>query len=272
MMTSRAFRDARAKIALAMSLTNDAAAGQQSYFRARKAEAAYAKALRSVARHIGEIVGHFAAEEQQTILSAMLAKYAEVLRPWAHVTSRRMLADVARRDETEWHRIGQTMSRALREEVQRAPTGELFKMLQAEQVDLITSMPIEAAKRVHQWTMKGLEGAVRADEVTMQIMRTGEVTKNRAKLIARTEVARAASNLMQARATYVGSEGYIWRTAEDRYVRNVDGNPVGSHRKLNGKYIRWDAPPVASTDGSRAHAGQIYNCRCYPEPVIPEVI
>jgi hypothetical protein len=28
---------------------------------------------------------------------------------------------------------------------------------------------------------------------------------------------------------------------------------------------------VAGEQGEHAHAGMIYNCRCYPEPVIPEI-
>lgn len=248
--------------------TRDASGQRGQYFRARKAETEFAKMLRSVASQVGQIAKTFGAEDPVG-LQAMLDRYAVALRPWATITCRRMQADVDRRDQATWASLSKTMSRALSEEIKEAPTGKLFKELMAEQVHLITSLPIDAAKRVHEWTMKGIEGAVRADEVAAEIMRTGLVTKNRANLIARTEVARTASTLLQARATFVGSDGYIWRSSEDNDVRNKDGNPVGSHRLLNGKYIRWDSPPVASTNGARAHAGQIYACRCYPDPVIP---
>jgi uncharacterized protein with gpF-like domain len=42
-----------------------------------------------------------------------------------------------------------------------------------------------------------------------------------------------------------------------------------SHKAMNGKFVRWDSPPTLS-DGTTTHAGQIYNCRCYPDPVLPE--
>lgn len=242
--------------------------------RARKAEAIYARQLRGVARHIGEIVramapapGDMAAA---SLVRAALDAYSKALRPWATVASARMIADVSRRDEAIWFDLQRQMGKELRREIKNAPTGHMLRGMLAENVDLITSLPTQAAARVHRLTLSGLSEGNRAEDISREIMRTGHVTQGRAMLIARTEVARTASGLTEVRSLHVGSEGYIWRTAEDSDVRNQDGNPVGSHRLLNGKFIRWDSPPVASTSGERAHAGQIYNCRCYPEPVIPE--
>lgn len=249
--------------------TRDRTGQRGEYHKARKAENEFAKMLRSVASQVGAMARHFGAEDAPT-LESMLARYAEALRPWATVATRKMLADVDRRDEAFWAERSKTMSRELHKEIKQAPTGKLFQELMAEQVHLITSLPIEAAQRVHEWTIKGIEGAVRADEVAAQIMRTGLVTKNRANTIARTEVARTAAKLLEARATFVGSEGYVWRSSEDLDVRNKDGNPIGSHRLLNGKYFRWDSPPVASTTGVRAHPGTWVNCRCFADVQIPE--
>lgn len=172
-----------------------------------------------------------------------------------------MLADVNRRDQGAWREMAKEMSRSLRMEIESAPIGEVMHALLAEQVTLIKSIPIEAAQRVHKLTIEGLEGSRRANEISKEIMASGEVAKSRADLIARTEVARTASTLTQARAEYVGSDGYIWRTSGDTDVRH-------SHREMNGKFVRWDSPPTL--DGMKGHAGQFPNCRCYPEPVIPE--
>jgi SPP1 gp7 family putative phage head morphogenesis protein len=192
----------------------------------------------------------------------MLGKYAEALAPWAAQAAEQMLADVNHRDEQAWRSLAVEMSHALREEIRNAPTGQLMQALMAEQVTLIQSLPLEAAKRVHELTIAGLEDSTRASEIAKEIMRSGEVAESRATLIARTEVARSASTLTQARAEHIGSEGYIWRTSGDGDVRE-------SHKHMNGKFVRWDAPPTLS-DGTTTHAGQIFNCRCYPEPVIPE--
>jgi SPP1 gp7 family putative phage head morphogenesis protein len=173
-----------------------------------------------------------------------------------------MLAEVAIRDEGAWAQMARSMSRALRDEIRNAPTGRVLQAALADQVTLITSLPIEAGERVHKLTLEGLETGARADTIAAEIMRTSEVTQGRANLIARTEVSRTVSSLTQARAEHVGSTGYIWRTSQDSDVRP-------SHKKMSGKFVLWsDAPTL---DGLKGHAGALPNCRCFPEPVIPDI-
>lgn len=174
-----------------------------------------------------------------------------------------MIAEVARRDELAWAAIAKTMARALRQEIQSAPTGQLLRGYLDEQVHLITSLPLEAAQKVHEMTLAGQLTGERASTIAQRILNIGDVTASRARLIARTEVGRTASGLTQARAAHVGSEGYTWRTVHDHDVRP-------SHRKMEGKYVRWDAPPTL--DGLTGHAGALPNCRCYPEPIVPAII
>lgn len=219
-----------------------------------------------MARQVGNLIGGFdvvANPETVPTVRTMLEKYAEALEPWARATVTRMLAEVNQRDARMWAEQAQAMGLALRKELHQAPTGLAMRRLMEEQVTLITSLPRDAAERVHDLVIKGLENSVRADEIAREIKRSGQVTESRANLIARTEVARSASTLTQARAEHIGSEGYIWRTSGDSDVRH-------SHKQMEGKFVRWDSPPTLS-DGTTTHAGQIYNCRCYPEPVIPDL-
>ncbi|WP_288074655.1 phage minor head protein [Pseudomonas sp.] len=198
------------------------------------------------------------------MISSILRRYADALNDWAIATASRMLSDVDQQDRKAWAARTEEMGRALRDEIRNAPTGEALRGLMAEQVTLIKSIPLEAAKRVHELTLRGIEDSTRASEISREILRSGEVAESRARLIARTEVARTAANLTEARATSVGSVEYIWRTSGDSDVRE-------DHKDLNGKVFRWDTPPVADQhSGSRAHPGTIYNCRCYAEPIIPE--
>ncbi|NSX05080.1 phage head morphogenesis protein [Cupriavidus gilardii] len=194
-------------------------------------------------------------------IEQLLRRYAEALTPWAEATAARMLAEVNRRDEQAWMAQAKEMSRALQQEIRSAPTGATMRALMAEQVGLIRSIPIEAAERVHKLTIEGLENSSRASEISKAIQASGEVAKSRADLIARTEVARTASALTEARALHVGSPGYIWKTSGDSDVRD-------SHRKMNGQFVRWDDPPTL--DGMTGHAGQFPNCRCWCEVVVPE--
>ncbi|MBB4017370.1 SPP1 gp7 family putative phage head morphogenesis protein [Chelatococcus caeni] len=246
--------------------TRDRAAGrsQRSAFtRARKLEARYAAQLRRIARHVGEIVEAFPPGDPEALprLDAALQRYAETIRPWAEAVGQRMVSEIAARDERAWMQASREMAAELRREIRTAPTGQAMREALAEQVKLITSLPTEAAERVHRLTLEGIENASRASEIAKEIMRSGEVTESRANLIARTEVGRVSTELTKARAKHIGSTGYIWRTAGDSDVRD-------SHRRMAGKFVAWDDPPTL--DGLTGHAGALPNCRCYPEPVIPE--
>lgn len=232
--------------------------------RISRAEQVFARNLTRLAMHVGQMVSGVnpvANPAAVPTLTDMLRRYADALMPWAEATVASMVSDVNARDLAMWRTAGQQMSESMRREILGAPTGEAMRDLMASQVELIRSIPLEAAQRVHDLTIKGLENGPRAASIAEEIMRSGEVAKSRAMLIARTEVARTASTLTQARAEHVGSEGYIWRSSKDGDVRK-------SHKKMAGQFVRWDEPPTL--DNLTGHAGCLPNCRCYPEPVLPD--
>lgn len=237
------------------------------WLQARRAESSYQTRLLGVARQIEAIIKGFSEagkpKDPNKIIEALF-DYADLITPWARSVASYMIADVGRRNTKAWKEIGEEMGKALKAELEQAPTGRIYGALMQEQVDLITSLPREAAQRVHRLTQQALIESTRAEDIAKEIMRTGEVTKNRAKLIARTEVARTASNLTEARALFAGSEGYIWRTSGDGDVRDT-------HKHMNGKYVRWDSPPKTDKNLAPYHAGQGPNCRCYPEPILPDL-
>lgn len=231
----------------------------------RKVEKQYERQLRRVAHEVGRIVEGYdptiAADLAQ--LQADLRKYSDLLRPWAKRTAQRVVEAIDQQDRAAWWKRGDELSRNLRVEIEGAPTGDILRAFLEENVGLITSIPIEAGQRAHRLVVNAMvAGNERAREIASEIARTSEVTKSRATLIARTEVARTSSGLTQARAEHIGSTHYIWRTARDGDVRH-------SHRLMEGKVIAWAEAPTLS-DGTTTHAGQIYNCRCWPEPIVAE--
>lgn len=76
-----------------------------------------------------------------------------------------------------------------------------------------------------------------------------DITKNKARLIARDQVNKLNGSLTRMRQKELGVEEYIWRTSRDERVRN-------SHLELEGTVHDWDDPP------SVGHPGQDINCRC----------
>ena len=242
-------------------------AQRSKFARVRGAQVEYERKLRRVARTVGAVVRGLGEGDPVGSASAIreaLLRYSAVVSQWARRAAATMLSEVQRRDSDAWASLAKTMSRELNREIQSAPTGEVMRSLMEEQVALITSLPTEAAQRVHELALKSMETGARADEIATEIMRSGEVTASRAASIARTETARASSVLVQARSEHVGSIGYIWRTSRDGDVRP-------DHKRLEGQFILWSEPPIADLrSGTRAHAGCIWECRCWPEPVVPE--
>ena len=254
---------------------------REAFAETRNAERWYGIQLRKLARHIDELVRGINPNNRDDLITLryVLERYSDLVKPWARTMAKRMLDDVSRRDIRAWNLHAKAMGEEMRREILNAPTGEMMRGLMDDQVSLITSLPLQAAQRVHELSMGNLYSGARAAEVAKQLMETGQVTKSRAETIARTEAGRASISFTQARAQFIGSEGYIWRTAGDYKVRPEIGiahfaqlNTLarGSHRKLEGTFHKWTEPPIAGQRGERAHPGAIYNCRCFAEVVIPE--
>lgn len=180
-----------------------------------------------------------------------------------------MLLEVDGRDRDAWRALGTTISTQLHQDIRNAPVGERMRELLGLQVSLIKSIPIEAAERVHELATKARIEGTRAREIAEEIARTNTVTKSRAVLIARTETARAASVFIQARCEAIASTHYIWRTSLDGAVR--DG-----HKAMENKVCEWANPPAVDEGTPERprimhhHPGEIWNCRCYAEPVISD--
>lgn len=193
-----------------------------------------------------------------------LRKYSELLHPWARSVANLMLADVERRDLRMWKDRSLEISRYMRAELEQAPTGQVYRDLMEGQVELITSLPLDAATRVHELAQEAMLTGQRSATIKEEILRTSNVSESKARLIARTEVARSAASFMEARATFAGSEGYIWRTSKDSDVRPL-------HKEMEGEYVRWSHPPKLEKTLDPYHAGCGPNCRCYAEPVLPDL-
>jgi SPP1 gp7 family putative phage head morphogenesis protein len=225
------------------------------FLQVRKVEGRYAQQLRAVGRTVGRLINAFDIGDQSVIpeMLEMLARYAETLQPWARATARRLIAEISRRDAVAWFKSSRDIGVGLRELIEQAPIGFVAQQLVNDQVDLITSLPIEAGRRVQKHTMEFVTSGRRYDELVELVKASGEVTTSRATLIARTETAKAQSAIMQARAQFVGADQYIWRTVRDSRVR-------AEHRRLEGTVHRWNDPPVAEANGERHHPGEFPNC------------
>ncbi|EEV9968815.1 TPA: phage head morphogenesis protein [Escherichia coli] len=233
--------------------------------RNRQVEIRYRTSLRRIARAVGDIVNgrYDGSNDSITEIIAALERYSEIITPWATKVAENFTADIVRKNDEQWRKHSKTISRELRNLVNSSPPGQVMKSIVAEQVKYIKSLPLEAADRVYDIQNRAIEAVVtggRAEHFAKEIAASGDIAKSRADLIARTELGRATGALDQARALSIGSNGYIWRTAEDGDVRH-------SHQEMEGKFVEWGKPPTL--DGMTGHAGELPNCRCYKEIVFP---
>lgn len=137
-----------------------------------------------------------------------------------------------------------------------------------ENAQLITSLEEDALGQVATWTQRGIRQGWRWEDIATALEDRYEVSRGRARFIARDQVATLNSELTQERQTQAGVSEYEWSTSKDERVRGAPRNGIGgkypsavpSHVAREGKVFKWaDAP-------EGGHPGIAPNCRCVAVP------
>ncbi len=232
-----------------------------------RVETWYKRRLANLANNIAKMAKQYdlATGEGVAGFANSLFSYAEEIESWAETVAGVMLRRTAEADYTAWKSQSERLGKGLVKELRHEAIQPTYELLQASQVHLIKSLPLEASQQVHEWAKESLAEGGNYTELAERIYtRLGDVTKSRAILIARTECSRAQTSFTQARAMRCGSTHFIWRTVGDGTVRE-------RHQHLDGQVFRWDAPPIAEQSRGlpvRCLPGSVWNCRCWAEPVI----
>lgn len=124
-------------------------------------------------------------------------------------------------------------------------------------VELIQSIPEQYFDRIRADVTEAFATGQPWASVTARIQEIGDITENRAKLIARDQTSKMNAAFNGVRQRELGIEKYEWQTAGDERVRD-------SHDAVDGQVFRWDSPP--SVDGETVHPGEAINCRCVAAP------
>lgn len=108
-------------------------------------------------------------------------------------------------------------------------------------------------------------------EALAKIIQTSyDVSKRKARFLARQETSLLMTKFKETRYTAAGIHEYKWRSVVGSPLHPV--RPM--HKELDrlsrekGKIFRWDNPPITDPDGRRNNPGQDYNCRCVAIPVV----
>lgn len=244
----------------------------------KRIEQKYGNDLFNVSSEVDNIVRSFTQKldtskqiriEDVSDLIDALKNYSERISGWAEETAGRMVYSLGSQDLQQWESHAKNMSDLLKKELRRTDTSAILRQYLADNVHLIKSLPLSAAQRVHDMVYRGLTSGRRPASIAKEIMKTGNVTKSRAMLIARTETGRATTGLIKARAEQIGLNWFVWRVTHDKRLRK-------SHRMMDGVLCTWgDAPnPEALFPEPKIKAygkylpGSTFNCRCWAAPLI----
>lgn len=198
-----------------------------------------------------------------------LMGYEEFISRFSWQAAQRMVTGLLSHSSHTWRAAaresfqGERVHRALREEL-NGPVGERVRALTAANARLIRSLPLEIAEQVNAKVAKAQLEGERGEAFYDRVL--SHFTRSHARLLARTETSKASTALTQARSEDLGLDWWVWQTSKDQRVRS-------SHKKMQGVLCSWgDLPSPEQLVGEKVYghyaAGNIFNCRCYPEPVL----
>lgn len=149
--------------------------------------------------------------------------------------------------------------------------GQIQGLLTAKSLEnatLIKNIPSLFAQKATEFAVSEYLKGNRTSAIREKVLEMYEdITEVEAQRIARTEVSKASSQLTQIRSKAVGINWYVWRTSKDARVRH-------SHDIMEGVLVNFNNPPNPEKLAGEKYeygvynAGEIFNCRCYPEPVV----
>lgn len=143
----------------------------------------------------------------------------------------------------------------------------------SDNVDLITSIHTDFIHDIGAAVFDNMKDGGRHENLIDIIKERGNVTRNRARLIARDQTSKLNADLTEARNVALGLDLYEWGGTGDERERD-------SHFVLNGMLCKYSDPTVYSDDGGKTwkkrstigafigKPGEDYQCRCLALPYV----
>jgi len=161
-------------------------------------------------------------------------------------------------NDTQWRKILKSTFGV--DILQREPWLEdTLKSWTSENVAKISKMKEEYLANVEGIVQNGIRAGRSHRKIAKDILKNTDVTKSRARLIARDQVSKLNGQLTENRQISLGVKKYRWHDSDDIRVRKT-------HQDNDGKTFEWGKPPKTG------HPGQDYQCRCWAEPIFDEIL
>jgi SPP1 gp7 family putative phage head morphogenesis protein len=240
-----------------------------------KIERDYRISIRNIIRDVlGRIDDMSDLTNPYGILTAMSDVFStDLYRDFALAAAKRMVTALYVGSRRTWREAareamkGREIYEMLQSEL-KSPVGDRVRDLVEQNARLITSFPQDIATRANAFVREEAEKGRRASAIADDLMRQfPDMAESRIQLIARTETSKASTALTRARSEELGTVAYVWRSSKDARVRR-------SHRRMDGVIVFWSDPPSPEEldrekrSYGRYHAGDTFNCRCFPVPVL----
>jgi SPP1 gp7 family putative phage head morphogenesis protein len=147
--------------------------------------------------------------------------------------------------------------------------GELtpyFQNVVDENVGLIKSIPMKELATFKNKLVAAITRDAPQSEIREMLQSNFDASSSSARLIARDQTNKLNGAVAKYRQQSLGGKRYKWRGAMDKRERE-------DHRRLEGKTFLWSSPPVTNrSTGAKNHPGGDFQCRCWPEPVLEDMI
>lgn len=137
---------------------------------------------------------------------------------------------------------------------------DLLKLKAKENVQLIKTLPERHFGALQTSVLSAITQGTRVEDIEDLIDDRFDSMGANAELIARDQVGKLNGQLTEMSQTDLGVSKYVWRTAGDDRVRSA-------HAAHEGQIFSWDDPPPGT-----GHPGEDFQCRCYAEPVLDDLI
>lgn len=240
----------------------------------KRIDDAYEKSMNKITSEIqSRTKGIISVEEIIRVLKEMYNEKSFI--EYSEQIAHRMAIQVINENAKTWRQAAQGSNLKLYRALRKNLNNNIGVRVQNQIIEnayYIRTLPHDLAQDVTTYVARETMKGRRPEAIEKEIEKMfPEHTKARAKLIARTEVSKTQSAVVEERAREYGINWYVWRPVGGE---RGDGRTRLSHRKMSGVLVNWNNAPspealigIKSTLG-RYHAGCAPNCRCYAEPVI----
>lgn len=187
-----------------------------------------------------------------------------------------MVSSVVAQNTKTWREAARKSQRGLViHQVLKQEFGQnkVFQQMVSANAELISSLPADIAQRVTKHASTNTLAGLRPDALMSEIRKAApELTETRVRLIARTETAKTQAAVTEVRAKQAGLNWYVWRTCQDARVRSshdhMEDVICAYSSPPSPELLDPDTPPEEKKKPKYYGPGDIYNCRCYAEPVV----